>query len=119
MRRGLLTLLAVALVMSVTAAVATAHVRVSGTSPSGTAKTSVRTAKVSFTGPIRRGSMRVRGPGGKTVSRGSGGRDPRNIRRLAVGLRGGLKSGRYKVTWRIVASDGHRQSGSFRFRLKR
>ena len=114
-----LTAVVVALILGVTATAALAHVKVSATSPSGTAKTSVRSAKVAFTGPIRRGTLKVVGPNGKKVSSGSGGRDPRSIRRLAVSLKGGLKAGRYKASWSMVASDGHRQSGSFRFRLKR
>ena len=74
---------------------------------------------VTFTGPLRRGTVRVVGPGSKVVSVGKGGRDPRNIKRLLVPLKGSLKAGSYKASWTIVAADGHAQKGSFSFRLKR
>ena len=74
---------------------------------------------VTFTGPLRRGTVRVVGPGSKVVSVGKGGRDPRNISRLLVGLKGSLKAGSYKASWTILAADGHNQKGSFQFRLKR
>jgi copper resistance protein C len=97
-----------------------AHVKVESTKPArgGTASTSIRTVTVTFTGPIRRGTLRVVRRGGRVVSVGSGGRDPRNISRLRVGLKSGLKAGRYRARWTCVAADGHRLDGSFRFRLR-
>jgi len=115
-----ISILAAALVLG-GAAVAFAHTEVRSTSPAigGTAKTSVTKVTVTFTGPLRRGTLRVAGPGGKVVSAGSGARDPRNVNRLLVGLRGSLKPGSYKASWTIVAADGHNQKGSFQFKLKR
>lgn len=103
------------------ASVAVAHTDVQATSPAGgtTAATSLTRVTVTFDGPLRRGTVRVVGPGNRVVSRGSGGRDPRNIRRLLVALRGPLRAGAYRATWTIVAADGHAQKGSFRFRLRR
>lgn len=103
------------------AAVAAAHTEVKSTSPAAgaTAKSSVTRATVTFTGTLRRGTLRVTGPGGKVVSVGKGGRDPRNVARLLVGLKPGLKAGAYKASWTIMAADGHEQTGSFRFKLKR
>jgi methionine-rich copper-binding protein CopC len=111
--------IASAATLAVVAAPASAHVRVKSTKPSrgGSASTSIRTATVTFNGPIRRGTLRITGPGG-TVSIGSGGRDPRNITRLRVSLRGSKRAGRYRATWTCVAADGHDQRGSFRFRLR-
>jgi methionine-rich copper-binding protein CopC len=34
-----------------------------------------------------------------------------------VSLKPGLRSGRYKASWTIVAADGHDQRGSFRFKI--
>jgi copper resistance protein C len=121
MRRGMIAAVAVAAVCGATAATASAHVEVKSTSPKrgGSASTSLSTVTVTFTGPIRRGTLRVTAPSGRKVSAGSGGRDPRNINRLRVGLRGGKGAGRYRVRWTIVAADGHDQKGSFRFRLRR
>lgn len=103
------------------AAAALAHTEVRSTSPANgvPAKTTVTRTTVTFNGQLRSGTLRVVGPGSRVVSRGSGGRDPRNVRRLLVGLRGGLKPGLYRATWTILAADGHRQQGSFRFRLRR
>jgi methionine-rich copper-binding protein CopC len=99
---------------------ASAHVKVKSTKPSrgGSASTSIRTATVTFNGPIRRGTLRITGPSG-TVSIGAGGRDPRNVTRLRVSLRGSKRSGTYRARWTCVAADGHDQRGSFRFRLRR
>ncbi len=114
--------LAVALaLMAIPATTALAHTEVSSTSPKrgGKAKTSIRSVKVTFNQQIRSGSIRVTGPGGKVVSAGKGGRDPRNVKRLVVSLKGGLKAGKYKARWTIKAVDGHTQKGSFSFRLRR
>ena len=102
------------------ATIALGHTKVASTSPASgtTAKTSIKQVTVTFTGPLRRGTLRVVGPGGKVVSAG-GGRDPRNVKRLLAGLQGSLKPGSYKASWTIVVPDGHRQKGSFRFKLKR
>ena len=119
-RSALIPILAAVLVLG-GAAVAAAHTDVRSTSPAkgATAKTSISRVTVTFTGALRRGTLRVTGPGGKVVSKGAGGRDPRNIKRLLVGLRRGLKAGSHKASWTIVAADGHTQRGSFRFRLRR
>jgi len=98
---------------------ALAHTEVKSTSPArgSTAGTGIRSATVTFTGPIQRGTLRVTGPGKVVVSVGSGGRDPRKVTRLRVGLKRSLKAGRYKARWNMVAADGHHQHGSFRFRI--
>ncbi len=103
------------------APVALGHTEVKSTSPARgtTAKTSIARATVTFDGPIRRGTLRVVGPGGHVASVGSGGRDPRRITRLLVGLKPSLRPGSYRASWTIVAADGHHQRGSFRFRLAR
>ena len=105
----------------VVAAVAVAHTDVKSRSPSkgGSASTSIGRVSVTFEQQIRRGGIRVVGPGGRVVSSGSGSRDPRNVARVVVGLRGSLRAGRYRATYSIVAADGHRQRGSWRFRLRR
>jgi methionine-rich copper-binding protein CopC len=111
-------------VTAVTAALlatpAAAHVKVKSTSPAkgGSASTSIRSVTVTFTGPLRRGSLRVT-RGGSTMSVGSGGRDPRKVSRIRVGLKSSLRAGRYTARWSITAADGHSQRGSFRFRLRR
>jgi len=115
----LLILAAVLAVGALLVAPAWAHNRVKSTSPkkNGTASTSIRTASVTFDKPIRRGTLQVTGPGNRRVST-SGGRDPRKISRLLTELNRGLRPGRYVARYTIVAVDGHRQRGSFRFRLR-
>jgi len=120
-QRKFMIALLVALVLAGSVAVASAHVDVKSTSPARgkTAKATIDHATVTFTAALRRGTLGVTGPGGKVVSIGKGGRDPRRITRLLVGLKDGLTAGSYKASWTIVAADGHHQRGSFTFRLKR
>jgi copper resistance protein C len=109
-----------ALVLAFGATAAYAHVTVTSRSPGQgtTVKKTLKTVKVTFSGTIRSGTLKVYGPRGGKVSKGNGGRDPRNIRRLTVGLKSGLKVGKYTVKWTIVAADGHAKSGSYWFKLK-
>ena len=105
---------ALALVLLFGAGDAFAHVELVSSSPAKNAKVAHAPASVSltFSGPIRSGTLSVTGSGGRASS-GSGGRDPRNIKRLLVALRHGLKSGRYTVKARVVAADGHSQSWTY------
>jgi copper resistance protein C len=98
---------------------ALAHVELKSTTPK--AKSTVKApsaVKLTFTGPIRSGTVSVKGPGSTTASSGKGGRDPRNINRLAVSLRSGLKAGKYTVKASVVAADGHKESFTFWFKIK-
>jgi methionine-rich copper-binding protein CopC len=103
------------------AVTASAHTQVRSTSPTsgGTAKTTLSRVTVTFTGQVRSGTLRVVGPGGKVVSAGGGGSDPRNPTRLLVGLKRSLKPGSYTARWTVVAEDGHKQKGSFSFKLRK
>lgn len=103
------------------ATIASAHTEVRSTSPASgtTVKASITRVTVTFNGPLERGTLRVVGPDGKAVSANNGGRDPRNISRLLVGLKRPLKAGSYTASWTILAADGHKQKGAFRFKLKR
>lgn len=115
------TILAAAAAFAVMAAPAAAHTEVKSTSPAeGSSRgTGLRTVTVTFTQSIQRGTLRVTGPGGAVVSKGSGGRDPRKISRLKVRLKRALGAGRYTARWTIKAVDGHEQTGSFSFRLRK
>jgi methionine-rich copper-binding protein CopC len=115
-----LTLVIAVVVAAAVAAVAIAHTDVRSRKPArgGTASKSIGRVSVTFEQQIRRGSLRVVGPGGRVVSVGNGGRDPRNVARVAVSLRGSKRAGRYRARYSIIAADGHRQRGSWRFRLR-
>lgn len=109
-----------ALAAAVAAPGAAAHVQVVKKHPSGSATTSLRSVWVLFSGPIRGGTLVVkRVSSGRKVSRGRGGRDPRNVDRLLVPLKSGLKPGRYRAHASVVAGDGHHEEWTFRFRLRR
>ena len=120
MRRLALLAAVPAVTLAVTAGTALAHTEVKSTSPAkgSTARTSISTVTVTFTGPIRSGTLRVTGPGG-TVSVGNGGRDPRKITRLRVPLKASKRVGRYTARWTATAADGHYQRGSFKFKLRK
>jgi methionine-rich copper-binding protein CopC len=121
MRRHLIATAAAVAALAATTGTAFAHVEVQSTNPprGGSAKTTIKTVRVTFDGQLRSGTLRVTRVGGSKVSRGSGGRDPRNVRRLSVRLKSSLRAGRYRARWTVVAADGHEQSGTFRFRLRR
>jgi copper resistance protein C len=122
-RRGtLLTALATtsALLLVLSVPSAFAHVTLVSTSPR---EKSVRThapASVSmlFSGPLRSGALKVVGSRGRTASKGRGGRDPRNINRLLVALKSGLKTGRYTAHGSTVSADGHKQTWTFSFTIR-
>ena len=111
--------LALAMLATISVTAAYAHVGVASRSPrpGSTVSKSLRTVKITFTGSIRSGTLKVYNARGVKVSNGTGGRDPRNIRRLVTSLKSGLKAGRYTAKWTCTAADGHRESGYWRFRL--
>lgn len=90
---------------------ADAHTSVQGVSANS------KVLRIVFSGPIRRGTIRATNARGRVISRGRGGRDPRNVMGLRVGLKN-VRSGSYRAKWTIVAIDGHRQSGTLRFRVR-
>ena len=120
MKRFSLALATAAAVSALTAATAFAHVEFKSSYPAKgrTASKNISTVTVTFTGAIRKGTLKVTGPGGRTYSKGSGGRDPRKISRLRTSMKSGLKAGTYTAKWSITAGDGHAESGSFTFKLK-
>jgi copper resistance protein C len=113
------TLAATAATAAFGAPAALAHVELKSTTPKAKSTVSAPSAvRLTFTGPIRSGTASVKGPGGKTASSGKGGRDPRNINRLLVTMRSGLKAGKYTVKANVVAADGHKESFTFWFKIK-
>lgn len=121
MRRSLRRIAVVAgasLVLASTAVAAIAHTDVKSTSPRDGAVLAKPPGSVSatFAGQILSGSITVK-KGGTVVSTGPNGVDPRNVARLRVKLKSGLGSGVYNVAWEAKAPDGHRQTGTFSFRV--
>ena len=120
MRKTVTTALAAtAAASAIVTATAFAHTEVKSTYPAKNKSVSSRlsTVSVTFSGSIRSGAIKVTGPSG-TVSSGSGGRDPRNVKRLRVPLKSSKRAGTYTARWTMKAADGHTQTGSFKFKLK-
>jgi methionine-rich copper-binding protein CopC len=107
------------LVLGPAADVASAHTEPIASMPRAGAVLSKppKAVTITFAQEIRGGTLVVR-RGGAVVSRGSGGKDPANVRRLRVSLRPRLGPGRYVVRWTVRAADGHRQAGSFAFLVR-
>lgn len=99
--------------------VASAHLEIVATSPSGAARTTLKLVTVTFSGPIRSGTLKVFGPSGEKASKRSGGRDPHNFSRVRAAMKSNLSPGRYTANVRWVGADGHHQRASFSFRLQR
>ncbi len=114
-----MAILVIACLALIVPATASAHVEILATAPAKSAKTEIKRVTVTLSGLIRSGTLKVLGPDGSKVSRGSGSRDPHNFMMVSVGLRSGLVPGRYTASVVWVSVDGHRQQASFGFRLKR
>ncbi len=115
-----MALICTTIAAAVLAPSAMAHVTISSASPArdGRVTKSPKTASIRFSGPIRRGTIKVyRLSTGVKVSKGTGGRDPRNIKRLLTSISAKLKTGRYRVVWTITAGDGHKESGRYIFKV--
>lgn len=107
--------------LAITAATAFAHVTLQSTSPGAGSvqKSSPKTASATFSGEIKSGTIKVYDASNTKVSKGNGAKDPRNVKRVSTSLNADLPNGRYTAKWNITAPDGHKQSGSFSFRIKK
>lgn len=99
-------------------AAASAHTEAAKTYPADGSTVSKRTSKatVTFGQVIRSGRITVRGPRGVVSRKARVSKVDR--RKLYATLKRQLSSGRYRVTWRIKAADGHTQEGSWTFRVR-
>jgi copper resistance protein C len=96
-----------------------AHAPVAGTSPkNGATVAKVRTVSVRFGEAVVTGRITVYNAGGSAVAAKASGLAPKNKARLRATFAKNLPSGRYTVKWRSLADDGHRESGTFHFRVK-
>lgn len=103
-----------------TAAPAVAHSPVARTSPASGAVVAhlPRVVTISFGEPVGRvTSIRVVDRSGVNRA-GVARRNPRSALQAIVATSGD-RLGRYTVTWRIVAADGHAERGSFAFTVRR
>jgi methionine-rich copper-binding protein CopC len=118
-RRSLLIAVLVAGVVAVFGtAPASAHVTVVSKSPASSAKKTIKTVRVTFSGALRSGTLKVyRVSNGVKYSIGNGGRNPRNLKQLVCSLKTVKPAVQYVARWTLVGADGHAQHGSWRFRL--
>jgi methionine-rich copper-binding protein CopC len=63
--------------------------------------------------------MTIKTSSGAVVPLRSSGLKPGNKKVLRAIPRSALRSGSYRVEWRGLAPDGHRQRGSWSFRVRR
>lgn len=112
-------ILATVLASTVAAAPALAHAPVKGTFPkNGATVSSVRTVSVRFGEAVVTGRISVAGSDGSAITARAAGLDPRDRSRLRATFARKLKPGRYTVSWRARANDGHSERGTFRFRVR-
>ena len=118
-RRSLLIgVLAAGVVAVFGTASASAHVTVVSKSPATSAKKTVKTVRVTFSGALRSGTLKVyRVSNGVKYSIGNGRRNPRNLRQLVCSLKSVKPAALYVARWTLVGADGHPQNGRWRFRL--
>lgn len=98
-------------------AVAFAHTEEVSEDPANGSKVGTNTSKatITFGEQIKSGKLVVRGPKG-VVSRTSR-VSTTNVKKLYATLKRPLAKGRYRATWNVTAADGHKQEGSWTFRV--
>ena len=117
-RPPLVPVLLVALATLAPAAPAYAHAKLMSSSPSaGRTVASPATVTLNFDDPVQLvpASVRVNGPHGNAIAVRPAQPDPKT---LQGSLPRKLADGRYTVRWRILADDGHIESGAFSFGVR-
>ena len=96
-----------------------AHAPVLGTSPrDGATVSNVRTVSVRFGEAVVTGLINVKRANGSTVAPRASGLQPGNKARLRAVFARRLPPGKYTVSWRARADDGHSERGTFRFTVR-
>jgi methionine-rich copper-binding protein CopC len=112
-------LLGAVLASGAAAVPALAHSPVIGTSPAkGATVSPVSSVSVRFGAAVVTGTISVARSDGSAVPARAAGLDPRNRARLRATFARKLMSGRYTVSWRARADDGHSERGTFSFRVR-
>jgi methionine-rich copper-binding protein CopC len=73
---------------------------------------------VRFGEAVLTGLISVKRANGSTVAARASGLQPNNKSRLRATFARKLAPGRYTVSWRALADDGHRERGTFRFTVR-
>ena len=107
------------LATGVAAVPALAHAPVVGTFPKdNTTVSNVRTVSVRFGEAVVTGLISVKRADGSAVSARASGLQASDKARLRATFARSLPSGRYTVSWRARADDGHSERGTFRFHVR-
>src|SRR3954452_12025308 len=110
---------AAVLATGVAAVPALAHAPVTGTFPkNNTTVSNVRTVSVRFGESVVTGLITVKRANGSTVAARASGLQPSNKARLRATFARKLPAGKYTVSWRARADDGHSERGTFKFRVR-
>src|SRR6266550_396196 len=111
------------LAISLFAASANAHPKLTSASPAAdvASKVSPTEIKLNFSeGVIAKFSgLELKDEAGKAISTGMPANDPKDPKQLVVPLPAPLKAGRYTVTWHAVSEDTHRVKGEYSFGVDR
>jgi methionine-rich copper-binding protein CopC len=119
MRRAAVAVAAAAALLA-PGAVAYAHVELKSVSPrKNSTRQAVRSVHATFTASLTTGIITIKTSSGREVPLRSSGLKRGNKKVLQAIPRSPLASGSYKVEWRALAPDGHRQRGSWSFRVRR
>jgi methionine-rich copper-binding protein CopC len=114
--------LALALALLVLPGVASAHATPDHADPKvgSTVSKSPTQVRIWFDSEIEPAfsSIEVHGAGGATVQHGKAQVDPSDPKLLQVAIPQELAAATYRVTWSVVARDGHRTSGEYAFTIK-
>ena len=113
--------LATATALLVPASVAWAHVDLKSVSPgkNSTRHSSVREVHATFKSSLTTGLIEIKTSSGRVVALKSNGLKAGDKKILQAVPRTPLGDGRYTVSWRGRAPDGHSQRGSWSFRVDR
>jgi copper resistance protein C len=113
------TVLGAVLASGVAAVPALAHAPVVSTFPANNATVSpIRSVNVRFGASVVTGTISVARSNGSAVAARTAGLDASNKRLLRATFARPLARGRYTVSWRARAQDGHSERGTFRFRVR-
>jgi methionine-rich copper-binding protein CopC len=115
------TLIAIVAVASlVPASVAWAHAELKSVSPrKNSTRQAVREVHATFSQVLVTGTITIKNANGHVISLRANGLKPSNRRVLRAVPRVALATGSYTVGWRARAADGHTQTGSWKFRVRR
>jgi methionine-rich copper-binding protein CopC len=113
-------LAALAAVLLVPTAVASAHTPLKSVTPkrNSTQHSAVKEVRATFKASMQTGIIEITTASGSTVALKSSGLISSNKKVVRAVPKSALGSGTYKVSWRARAGDGHSEKGTWTFKVK-